>query len=310
MQLLSTVRFVSARVGCGNSPVRQLATSSPPIYSNNTPSFGRGRSIFGLILYTGVMPFLTWGLRRQLAVFAIFAAAVLLIVFGAIYYFRPEPSCFDNRQNQDEEGVDCGGEMARCTTCSEQIRDLTTLWTRFFLVREGVVDAAALLENSNQFLGAKKFVYAVKLYDENNVLIAIRENSTFILPGEKFLIFEPNIIIQDRAPKNAVLEMRAVNWEPSEPAPPQIDILEKDIFLADIIVPRLEVAIKNQSRSEIYKNIETSAVLLNKDGDVLGVSRTVVDRLNILEEKTLTFTWPWSIEAVFKAEIFLRQIPK
>lgn len=256
------------------------------------------------------MPFLTWGLRRQFAVFSVFAAVILLIVFGAIYYFRPEPTCFDNRQNQDEEGVDCGGAVARCTPCSGKIRDLTTLWTRFFIIRDGVADIAALLENSNQFLGTKKFVYAVKLYDENNVLISIRENSTFVLPGEKFLVFEPNIVTQNRVPKRVILEPRMVSWEPAESAPLRIDVVRKDLFLTDIIAPRLEVGVKNQSGDEIYKNVEVSAILLGKEDEILGASRTVLDRLDIFEEKHLTFTWPRPIEGALKAEILLRQMQK
>ena len=255
------------------------------------------------------MPFFTWGLRRQLAIFSVFAIVVLLIVFGVIYYLRPQPTCFDNRQNQDEEGVDCGGEGARCAPCSEKIHDLTILWTRFFPVREGVYDIAALLNNGNQFLKAQKFVYAVKLYDENNVLIAIRENSTFILPGEKFLVFEPSIVTQNRTPKNAVLEMRAVSWESSRSDPLRIDVLKKDLFLTDAIAPRLEIGVKNQSNSEVYQKIETSAVLLNKEGESLGASKTVIDKLNIFEERGVTFTWPQAIEGVFKAEIFFRPIP-
>lgn len=256
------------------------------------------------------MPFLTWGLRRQLAVFAIFAVIILLVVFGVIYYFRPEPTCFDNRQNQDEEGVDCGGEVARCAPCSGKIRDLTTLWTRFFLIRERVADAAALLENSNQFLGAKKFVYAVKLYDENNILIAIRENSTFVLPGEKFLVFEPHITTQNRVPKKVILEPRAVNWEPAEQSPLRIDVVRKNLFLTDTITPRLEASVKNQSGDEVYKNIEVSAILFGGEDEILGASRTFLERLSIFEEKQLTFTWPQPIEGVLRAEILLRRTLK
>src|SRR3989338_4455956 len=126
------------------------------------------------------MPIFSWGIRRQLVVIGIFAVFVFLIVGGLIYYFQAEPTCFDKRQNQDEEGVDCGGQ---CAPCSEQIHDLTILLSRAFSVRECSYDAAALLDNQNQFLGSKNLVYAFKLYDKDNILIAVRENSTFIGAG-------------------------------------------------------------------------------------------------------------------------------
>lgn len=254
------------------------------------------------------MPIFSWSQRRQLAVFSVFAIIVLLIVFGVIYYFRPEPTCFDDRKNQDEEGIDCGGAVARCAPCSEKIHDLTVLWTRFFPTRQGVYDAAALLENGNQFLKTGKFIYTFKLYDESGVLIAIRENSTFIWPGEKFLIFEPNILAENRVPKKALLEPRGIIWEAGEARPLKIDILKKDILLQDLSSPRLEIKIKNQE-NQIYKNIEIGAVLLGQESEVLGVSKTSLDRLDISEEKNLVFTWPQAVNRVSHAEIFLRQTP-
>lgn len=243
-----------------------------------------------------------------MAVFAVFAAVILLIVGGLIYYFRPVPTCFDNRKNQDEEGIDCGGAVARCAPCSEKIHDLTILWTRFFATRQGVYDAAALLENGNQFLKTGKFVYTFKLYDKNGVLIAVRENNTFIWPGEKFLIFEPNILAENRVPKRALLEMRGVTWEAGEARPLKIDILKRDILLQDQSSPRLEVRIKNQE-NKIYKNIEIGAALLGQEGEVLGVSKTLLDRLDIGEEKNVVFTWPQAVSGVSRADIFLRQAP-
>ena len=254
------------------------------------------------------MPIFSWGVRRQLGVFAVFTAAVLLIVGGLIYYFRPEPTCFDNRKNQDEEGIDCGGAAAGCAPCSEKIHDLTILWTRFFSTRQGVYDAAALLENSNQFLKTGKFVYAFKLYDESGVLIAIRENSTFILPGGKFLIFEPNILAENRVPKRALLEPRGIAWEAGEAKPLKIDISKRDILLQDPSSPRLEIKIKNQA-NQIYKNIEIVAVLFGQNEEVLGVSKTLLDRLDIGEEKNIVFTWPQAISEVSRADILLRQAP-
>ena len=237
--------------------------------------------------------------------FAIFAVVVFLIVGGLIYYLRPASSCFDNRQNQDEEGVDCGGS---CAPCSERIKDLVILWNRFFFIREGVVDVAALLENGNQFLQTKDFQYAVKVYDENNILIAVKEGRTFIHPGEKFLVFEPNIATINRVPRLAVLELRGVKWESGEYVPLKIDISKKEILLKDSIAPRVEFALKNQANKK-YSNIEAAVVVLGEGDIVLGASKTILDRLDIAEERAVIMTWPMRLDGAQKAEIFLRQIP-
>ncbi len=238
---------------------------------------------------------------------AIFGAIIVLIVIGFIYYFIPEPTCFDNRKNQDEEEADCGGS---CIPCSKNIKDLTILWSRAFPVRDGIYDAAAFLENQNQFLETKEFTYAVKLYDKSNILIAIRENSTFILPGERFIIFEPNIATLNRVPAKAILETRSVKWVKKNPEPLKINVQKISKFIEDESTsPRVEAEVKNAG-TEDYQNIEAVAILRSSSDEVLGVSKTILDNLNINEEKTLTFTWPNSILGVDKVEILLRRVPK
>ena len=243
---------------------------------------------------------LSWGFKTQLKFFAIFAVAVLAIVGALVYYFWPSPTCFDNRQNQDEEAVDCGG--ANCIPCANQIHDLTIFWTRALKISDGVYDVAALVENSNQFLKATKLDYFIKLYDVDNILIAIKENSTFAGASEKFVIYEPNIQTLNRVPSRAILEISSVNWTKSESSLLKIDILKTQNF-SDLV----EADIKNQSTAP-YKNIGASVVLLGAADAVLGVSKTVIENIGIGDTKTITFTWPSPIPGVEHIEIFLRQL--
>jgi len=102
--------------------------------------------------------------------------------------------------------------------------------------------------------------------------------------------------------------MREVAWEAGEARPLKIDILQRDILLQDSSSPRLGVRIKNQE-NQIYKNIEIGAILLSQEGEVLGVSKTLLNRLDIGEEKNMVFTWPQAISGVLRADILLRQTP-
>lgn len=237
--------------------------------------------------------------------FAVFAVFVLAVVGGLIYFFREEPTCFDNKRNQNEEGVDCGGV---CFPCADHIKDATILWSRFFRVREDTYDVAALLENNNSFFRTDKLVYAIKLYDRENVLIAIRENNTFTNPGEKFVIFEPNLVLQNRVPVRSSVEIRSAQWTKAESVPLKIDVLEKRLLLEDF-PSRIEVKIKNQSTDKIYSNIEATILLLSASGDVLGGSRTIVDKLEMQNTSDLIFVWPQIIKGAAGAEVFLREMP-
>lgn len=250
---------------------------------------------------------LSWAGKKQIKFFTIFALGILVVVGVVIYFVRQDPTCFDKRQNQDEEGIDCGGQI--CIPCSNQIREINILWSRPFKISDGVYDFAALMENTNPFLKASKMDYFIKFYDAGNIMIAIKQNSTFADAGEKFVIFEPSIVTQHRVPVRAILEVDSVSWDKGGKIPLKLDVLSTNKFLgASSTPPRVEAVIKNQLNAE-YKNIEATAVLWDAGDTSLGVSRTFVDRFDIDEIKTLTFTWPAGISGVSRAEIFFRQMP-
>ena len=53
---------------------------------------------------------MTWAAKRQLQYLSGFLAIILVIVLIIIApYLRSDPTCFDGKQNGNEEGIDCGG---------------------------------------------------------------------------------------------------------------------------------------------------------------------------------------------------------
>ena len=229
----------------------------------------------------------SWSKRRQLGIFAVFAAIVLITVGVVIYFFR----------------ADTEGEDVRI-----QSKDLVILWSRVFSVREGIVDAAAFIENPNANLRSPEFSYSIKLYDANNILVSVRDGKTFINPGERFLIFEHTIAVQNRLPSRAIVTVREVAWEKAatEPVLP-LRILRTDRLLEDE-VPHLLAVVANQS-NEPVGGIEASAVLWSASDEVLGVSQTIIDGFAGGEEKSLVFTWPTQISGVERAEVLFRRMP-
>ena len=152
----------------------------------------------------------SWAFKRRIYV-VVFFVFVLILFIGYIWYatYTP-PSCFDTKRNQDEEGVDCGGK--NCIPCASKIKTPAILWTRFFSLKDGFVDAAAMIENQNEFLEAKILSYTITIYDNKNVIIAKSDNITYLEPGAKLLIFEPGIEIKNRTPQRAILEINGAEW--------------------------------------------------------------------------------------------------
>ncbi len=236
---------------------------------------------------------LSWRARRQLTFLGIFALAVILIVAGVVYWLRPAPSCFDKKQNQSEAGVDCGGP---CESCLDRAQDLVIFWTRFFPIAPGHWEVASFVENPNLLLGSGKLTYRLRLYDQNNILIALQERKTFVNPREKFLIYEPDVQTLQRIPVRATIEFLDIPWKRVERERPQLLVARKDFFAQGGTTSggenfsRLDASIQNQSLFPV-KNVFVFAVLSDKNGNALGVSVSQIDKIDGEAAREVVFTW-------------------
>ena len=130
----------------------------------------------------------SWRTKKQLSY--LFAAISLfgIIVGFFLWRYYSGGTCFDNKQNQKETGVDCGGP---CDPCPLNLKEPLVLWQRFFPVDgANVYDAAAMIENLNYDWGSGEIRYSFKFYDKDNILIIEREGKSFLNPKERAIIFE------------------------------------------------------------------------------------------------------------------------
>ena len=148
---------------------------------------------------------MSWALRRQLLI--LFIILLFLVGFGALFFWitRPTLSCFDKKMNQDEIGIDCGGSCDRF--CADSMRNPVVRWSRVLAVRSGWVDAVAFIENPNPSGGLREMEYVFRLYDAKNSPVAEKRGRTFLNPGEKFALYEPNIAVGTTIPVRAYLEI-------------------------------------------------------------------------------------------------------
>jgi len=231
---------------------------------------------------------MTWARKRQLTYVSIILGIFALILGGLYYFYKPIPSCFDDKKNQDELGVDCGGVCAKA--CPAQLIPLTIWWTRIFPTSSGVYDVANLVENQNAHFGVKNIKYVLRIYDQFNVLIAERTGETFFNPQEKFVIYEPNIDTKERKAERAFLYLDdTAVWQRIKVTPPTLVIGAKNF--SNIPQPRLQSKVTNTSL-ELLRNSKFVAVLSDASGNALGASQTLIDSLEGNNSRELNFTWP------------------
>lgn len=252
---------------------------------------------------------ISWVARQKI----LYLSAFLLIVLTPIFYVAwknwPRPSCTDNKQNQKEEGVDCGGP---CIPCVSKPTSLITHWSRSFKIGEsktgeGLYDMAALVENPNADYVIKSLDYQFKVYDSDNILIGQTRGNTFVNQQEMFLMFNASMNMGFRIPAKTFLELEdgyENKWEFSKKEKPSISVISKKFTNEPFA--RFEVNIKNNSLKDVVDLI-AGGVLLDKNNNAIAASITNLDILNGDGSDKLVFTWPKPLaEAPAFDEIYMR----
>lgn len=234
---------------------------------------------------------MSWAMRRRI----LYATGVFLFFFVllgvplAYYYFSIPPSCTDGQINQGETGPDMGGPCPLADTT--RLAPSSVIWTRSFKVRDGSFSATSYIQNPNDRAGIEKIDYLFSLYDSQNILVAERRGSTFVMPGGITPVFEPDIDTGNR------IAVRAYFQFTSQPIWKQYSDMSKVISVSDrklldeTTVPRLEATALN---SDITPRTDVSfvAVIFDTAGNAFATSATHLDRIEAGESKQIVFTWP------------------
>lgn len=233
---------------------------------------------------------LSWRARRQLVILLIIASpfAVVFFFFGSRVF--PSASCEDNRKNQGEIGVDCGGPCAPCEL--KNPKSISLLWARFVAVEENAYDAAAEIQNPNEILSSSNLEYEFTLFD-GPVPIAVRRGKTFILPQEKIHIVEPNMRTSREATR-VELRILKLDWQFRQESKPSLVIEKRDYKVLDTNGKKkslVETTLANRS-PRAFHNVEVVALLLDKNENLLGVNKVIIESLAAGSKEKVTFIWP------------------
>ncbi len=230
-----------------------------------------------------------WALKRR--IIAIFAVILVVTVFILIPYtltHQEVPSCADKKQNQGEEGIDCGGPCA--LVCKTSVQDLHTLWTKVFPVRSGVYDLVAYIENPNFYAAATKLEYVAQLFDDAGDVIAEKSGESYALPGERFAIFVDNMNTGAKIATKGLLSITpGFAWTKAASAKKIFSVENKTLESPDK-KPRLSALLSNET-ADVYRNVDVLAIIYDKTGQPVAVSKTIVEKSVGGSKEPIFFTW-------------------
>lgn len=218
-------------------------------------------------------------LRKQL-IYAISFFALLALVIGGFYfrYLKPAPSCFDGVQNQNEEGVDCGGP---CIACFLRTIKPLTLADRILVLHPDASHASFLtqISNPNFDYAAKSFSYSFELLDAKGGVVQTFSGNSFIYGGEVKYILVPNLPLPSAKYVDVDLKTSGENWVPASEfaGPPQFNTagaqtnISPDKVTVDGNIIDMDAA--------AFSRVTVVAIFRGTRNEVAGASQTEVKNL-------------------------------
>jgi hypothetical protein len=206
-------------------------------------------------------------------------------------------SCFDRVQNQDEEGIDCGGVCPACRNGStSEIQDLTVRWAQIVSVKQGVYDAVALVENPNELYGGEEVMYRFSFLNAEGVILETVEGRSYIYPLEKRHIIAQAVSLREK-PVQVLLDIQSVIWRrfTEQFSLEWIETVDKRFQSQPSTDPniyaRMSGIVVNNSPFNV-RSIEIEMIVFTSDGKPIAVHRTDVQTMLRDERRFFEVIWP------------------
>lgn len=230
-----------------------------------------------------------WAVRRRLTyLLGVFIVLAVIIGVPLAFYLYEPPTCFDDRRNQGEGGVDCGGPCARL--CPNDSLPFVVDWTQKFKVTSSLWSVAAHVQNPNYSSGARDVPYLFELYDTEGVLIAQRRGRVTVKPRASFTIFEGGFLIERDPARVLFTFTENPVYEKMDATTPELIVVNR-VLSGEENRPRLEAVIRNNSVKDVV-TVPVTAVIFDKEGNAIAASKTIVDRIDSNKSANVAFTWP------------------
>ncbi len=229
--------------------------------------------------------------QRQIIYGALFSAIFIVIIFYIVSRFVSfSGTCFDNKQNGNEEGIDCGG---RCISCEEKnLKAPQILKTQFFKEKEGIYDVVSQIKNLNQNFAATSFDYKFIFYNQQGDDIFEKSGTSWFLPRENKYIIENGLRVNKNFDRvDFVIEN--LKWQAFNKNLPQF--IFSNISFGAVPSPGVgfyQVSALVNSRSiQDFRDVTINAVLFDNQDNILSVNKTKIANFRSSETKSLLIKW-------------------
>ena len=229
---------------------------------------------------------------KRFTIMGIFGVILVTFIGLIVSLTISSPTCFDGKQNQKEEGVDCGGP---CAACSKELigKDLIVKSAHVVYGGENKYDVVANIHNPNALYGGKVVYYTVEVLDGSGNVLATRNNQTFILPNENKYIIEVGIETAQK-PSSVKVSINDVEWVKfTEFDSPQIVVKNQRFGLVENDTNYAEALglVSNDSPYDFH-SVVINVILEDERGIPVAVNKTEMRTLDSNSQREFRLIWP------------------
>lgn len=233
-----------------------------------------------------------WAIKRKILYVSAFVGFLLLVSAYPIYRaLFPKATCFDNKQNGVEVGVDCGGT---CTLyCAMQVKPLRVVWAKAFPFAPDHYDVGAYVENPNIDAGIRSARYTVRIFDAGEQTIGERSGVIEISPRAPTFVFEGNFTLSAPPVKVTVTfdDGYLTSMVSARPGAPVL--VTKNQRLKEVTTsPRFDAVLVNTDPLNSVSSVSLGVIISDSSRNPIAISRTIVDEIEKGGEQPIFFTWP------------------
>ncbi|MGB9763310.1 MAG: peptidoglycan-binding domain-containing protein [Minisyncoccia bacterium] len=220
--------------------------------------------------------------RKQIVIALIFFSLVFSLTGFIVITHQPKPTCFDNKQNQNEEGVDCGGPCIPCDLKNNPPISIKTE-PKFITALPNQIHIFFTLLNSDNEWGLKSFNYTLTLSGPNKETQTITQ--TDFLPPHSVRTFILPLVKTNFTPQQIKLDLDQKSFVWAKPLE-GIDLESGSPFK----INRLQIIFPSNT-TIIQKNtyyFTKTLVLGMKDPEVFNLQKVLSEMPDIYPEGKIT----------------------
>lgn len=240
-----------------------------------------------------------WASERRFIIMLVLGCIVGAFVLTiGIATFYQAPSCADNKQNQGENGIDCGGPCD--FLCKEDVRVPTVLFTKALNNGEGRTDIVAMIENKNADAVVRNARYHLTLYGADQTVLREVKGTIDLPPQSAVPVFIPGMFARyDRGMRAFLdIEQDSLAWmSASKVTLPIVPTIATPRIAGTTEAPRVTADVSNPDTSPL-SSVKLIAILYDEAGEVIAASSTVTPPLSPLGTATARFTWNGAFPSV------------